>query len=296
MSTLNSSDITPSDAPESATASATASGTQFLYWEYARTPFASAMFLLPLLIFYEWSVFSVPDQELTNGAHQWVRTVMVNFGLNDLMVSVALFLGLVVWHYWSKLSFRLHYETLLGMWSESILFALLLIFMGQAQHLAMIEHPATDVPQIGQQFQQIFLTVYHPVTPPKQQLICYMGAGIYEELIFRLMMIPVCFYLLRLIFIPRLVSATLAVLTSGLLFAVAHEVTLADATVPLNELPTAVWGQIHSSDLRLFVFAFRWLAGVFFGVLFLLRGFGIAVGCHLIYDIFVGIMMQPESN
>ena len=37
-----------------------------------------------------------------------------------------------------------------------------------------------------------------------------------------------------------------------------------------------------------FAFVFRWMAGVFFAWVFVLRGFGIAVGTHTVYDILVG--------
>ena len=37
-----------------------------------------------------------------------------------------------------------------------------------------------------------------------------------------------------------------------------------------------------------FAFVFRWMAGVFFAWVFVLRGFGIAVGTHTMYDILVG--------
>ena len=36
-------------------------------------------------------------------------------------------------------------------------------------------------------------------------------------------------------------------------------------------------------------FLFRFLAGVFFAVLFRYRGFGIAVGTHAFYDVLVGL-------
>ena len=38
-----------------------------------------------------------------------------------------------------------------------------------------------------------------------------------------------------------------------------------------------------------FSFAFRFLAGAFFAVLFVYRGFGIAAGTHALYDIFVSV-------
>jgi len=41
---------------------------------------------------------------------------------------------------------------------------------------------------------------------------------------------------------------------------------------------------------NLYTFTFRFLAGVFFAVLFQLRGFGIAAGSHALYDIAVALM------
>ena len=37
-----------------------------------------------------------------------------------------------------------------------------------------------------------------------------------------------------------------------------------------------------------FAFIFRWLAGVYFAWVFVVRGFGVAVGAHTAYDILVG--------
>ena len=39
------------------------------------------------------------------------------------------------------------------------------------------------------------------------------------------------------------------------------------------------------------VFLFRALAGLYFGLLYQLRGFGVAVGTHASYDVLVGVLM-----
>jgi hypothetical protein len=41
-----------------------------------------------------------------------------------------------------------------------------------------------------------------------------------------------------------------------------------------------------------YVFLFRMLAGIYFALLFRLRGFGIAVGTHAFYDIIVGVTIS----
>jgi Type II CAAX prenyl endopeptidase Rce1-like len=68
----------------------------------------------------------------------------------------------------------------------------------------------------------------------------------------------------------KILASALAVTGSALLFALAHH-----AGTPAESF---TW----------FAFIFRWMAGVFFAWVFVIRGFGIAVGSHTGYDILVG--------
>jgi len=61
------------------------------------------------------------------------------------------------------------------------------------------------------------------------------------------------------------------------MFAAAHYIGQPDE--PLDLADILFW----------FSFLFRFLAGVFFSVLFVYRGFGIAAGTHAGYDILVGL-------
>ncbi len=45
----------------------------------------------------------------------------------------------------------------------------------------------------------------------------------------------------------------------------------------------------HGETFNSFSFAFRFLAGAFFAVLFVYRGFGVAAGTHALYDVFVSV-------
>ncbi len=101
-------------------------------------------------------------------------------------------------------------------------------------------------------------------------MVGYLGAGVYEETLFRLILVPLLWKALRLLQAPQVLASTLAVTGSALLFALAHH-----AGTPGE---TFTW----------FAFVFRWMAGVFFAWVFVLRGFGIAVGTHTLYDILVG--------
>ena len=106
----------------------------------------------------------------------------------------------------------------------------------------------------------------HPAAP----LIGFLGAGLYEEALFRLTLMPTFFYGLRLLQTPVIAANTLAVTGSALLFSLAHH-----AGSPGEAF---TW----------YAFIFRWMAGVFFAWVFVIRGFGIAVGTHTAYDILVG--------
>ena len=69
---------------------------------------------------------------------------------------------------------------------------------------------------------------------------------------------------------PEVLASTVAVTASALLFSLAHH-----AGTPGEAF---TW----------FAFIFRWLAGVYFAWVFVVRGFGVAVGTHTAYDILVG--------
>src|SRR5262249_17008443 len=110
-----------------------------------------------------------------------------------------------------------------------------------------------------------------PATGDSLRLILgFIGAGVYEETLFRLMLVPLFFHALRVLQAPTVLSSSLAVTGSALLFALAH------------------YAGAPGEAFTWFAFILRWMAGVFFAWVFVLRGFGIAVGSHIIYDILVG--------
>ena len=109
------------------------------------------------------------------------------------------------------------------------------------------------------------------VSPLVGDLIGSLGAGIFEELVFRLGLVS----LLALLFhrigstfaMPREVSALAAIVVAALLFAWFHH------------LPPA------SEPFHLNAFLFRSAAGLILGTLFVLRGIGVAVYTHAMYDV-----------
>jgi hypothetical protein len=111
-------------------------------------------------------------------------------------------------------------------------------------------------------------------TAPLAQVLTYIGAGIYEEVLFRLGLFAGFCALLRAVGLPWLIAVTLAAMTASLAFAAAHHI--------------GPYGEPMRPDF----FVFRTLAGLYFTVLFVSRGFGIAVGAHAGYDVLVGVVIR----
>jgi len=102
------------------------------------------------------------------------------------------------------------------------------------------------------------------------RLVMSLGAGVYEETVFRLLLLSsLAAVFEKAVGLGRRVAVLLAFAMSALAFSAMHHIP------PYGE------------PLRFGVFTFRFLAGLFFGVLFWFRGFAVAVYSHVCYDVYV---------
>jgi hypothetical protein len=101
-----------------------------------------------------------------------------------------------------------------------------------------------------------------------ESLVVSAGAGFHEELVFRLIGLGGLTWLLSRRFGSG-VSVVVALVVSSLLFALAHHVGAG------NEPFTAG------------AMAYRSLAGLYFGAIYLFRGFAVAAWTHALYDLYV---------
>ena len=103
-----------------------------------------------------------------------------------------------------------------------------------------------------------------------ERLIMSVGAGVHEEIVFRLLLLNgVVLLAEKVLSLRKGIAVVLAFAISSLLFSAAHHVG------PLGE------------ELRVGVFIFRALAGLVFAALYQFRGFAIAAYSHTLYDIYV---------
>ncbi len=154
------------------------------------------------------------------------------------------------------------------MWVEATLLALVLFVFAMALFRGAA-HPQSGTTEAMQSVQSVTsLSVADGPHDWKAQLILPIGAGIYEELVFRLIAIAVLHLLLvDVLALPDQYGAVGAVGLSAVAFAMYH----------FNAGNPFEWGK----------FAFYTAAGLYFAAVYVLRGFGIVAAVHAMYDIMV---------
>jgi membrane protease YdiL (CAAX protease family) len=224
------------------------------YWSISRTPLTSLVFTLPLVLAYEGGVLLLGRGSPRNGADVWLRTLLDSLGFGQYFLLPALTLaGLLAWHHIEHDRWQCSLGVLGAMAGECVLWAAALIGIARLQD----------------RFWPLAVAVGEGVL---SRLIAFCGAGLYEEVLFRLLLLPALAWILARLGAGTLTAAFWAVIFSSVLFSLAHYVG------PLGDV------------FNPYSFTFRFLAGVFFALLFTARGFGIAAGTHAVYDILVGLV------
>lgn len=230
------------------------------YLAATRHPWAAFLFVVPLLAAYETGVVWLGGDggRLRNGADGWVRAQLGLVGLVHNLVApaaVTLLLLARAWWRWADRPAE-PVPVWFGQVFESGLFALVLWQFGQ-NFGGLVERAGV----------RLDVTVG---TAQAARVLTFVGAGIYEEVLFRLCLFGGLCLLLRLAHVPAVLGVPMAAIAGAVAFAAAHHL------VPGGE------------PLSPGVFAFRTAAGLYFTAVYVARGFGIAVGAHAGYDVLVG--------
>ena len=226
------------------------------YWRYSRSAYYSAIAALPLLVIYE--ILIVLSQSrywgIRNAADVWIRTFLMAFDLQAqhltfVLIGISLALIPIAKSRARGMKLKANYFAL--MFAESLAFSLVLGVVLQS------------ILRIGGLYSG------GPGSGLMQNLALSVGAGLFEEIIFRVLLLNLLFLLLSPLFKKKVVSAVVAILLASFLFSLSHYVgTMAD-----------IW--------QLYSFMFRWAAGLLFTVLYFIRGFAITAYTHALYDIWV---------
>ena len=284
------------------------------YLERTSRPIYAIFFLLPFIVFYEIGTFLINTDVLNQSqlrvvAFVWLQNLLESLGFGGKFAWVAPPLAVVVilialqitsgkqWRFW--------FGDVLPMSVECILLAVPLIVL-----TLFLSSSAIPQDDISQDNNSAMLTSIKPLlscssiagdslsspsnqvgTDGKNQpllanIVTGIGAGIYEELVFRLILI--C--LLMLLFQDALKfthknSIIFSVLISATLFSAHHHINFLDGQ--FGQTMVFNWTE----------FCFRAIAGIYFALLFAIRGFGITAGTHAFYDIiatFINAVFFPQ--
>lgn len=235
------------------------------YWIQSRRPLVSLAFIVPLLAIYEGGVLALGPRAMRNGVDVWLRTLLdwIGFGQYFLLPLLTVSL-LLAWHHLTCERWQVKPRVLSLMAAECAVLGIALLMIAHAQ--GRLLHSITTP------FAPATMTVADwPGARMFGRLVGFFGAGIYEEVLFRLLMLPAAAAAIKMLGGSPRMCVVGAIAATSLLFSAAHYIG------PQGEA------------LQWFSFAFRLLAGGFFAMLFVYRGFGIAAGTHALYDIFAGL-------
>ena len=242
------------------------------YLRRSRAPRYSLLFALPLLLLYEGLSAALTGSAVAgvrNGADVLLKTLFVGLGGRDgLYVFGALLVGGGGWLVWrDRRRAREPYVPRVFAWMALESAAYAAAFGALVGWLTALVLAGPRALAIGGA----------AALPLPTQLVISLGAGLYEELAFRVLLVGALLWLFTaLLPAGRSVGTVLAVVLSALIFSAFHYVG------PLGDTFTVP------------SFAFRAIAGVVFSALYVARGFGVAAWTHALYDLGLSIL-QPGS-
>ena len=237
------------------------------YLTSTRAPRYSILFALPLLVSYEGlaALLSSPTGGFRNGADALFRGMFIALAGGRgpaLFMAAVILLGVgLVSRDMKRTREPLRLGYFAGMLVESALLAVafgLVIGTITAELLGAAHLLAIAAP-----------TGITAMSRPTR-LMLSLGAGLYEELFFRVVLVSGLTALGRAVLgLGRGTSATIAVIVSAILFSLFHYIPP------------------YGDQFQLASFTFRLLSGLAFSALYVTRGFGITAWTHALYDAFL---------
>lgn len=229
------------------------------YLAASRDPFTSAVLLVPLFLFYQVGILATGN--LRNGV-DFVTTTLFT-AVDGSIVAYLAFNGVVLAGFAiALLALRTkgHFEPRIVPWMMlectiyALLFGVVVVAMIRGLGLGGLLGVglAADAPGTMGLLDKVVMSA---------------GAGLYEEIVFRLVLMGGLFWLgHKVMTMPRFVAAALALVISSVVFSAVHHI---------------------SEPFTMSAFTFRLFAGAVFAGLYQARGLAVAAYTHAFYDVWV---------
>lgn len=229
------------------------------YFSETNSLLYSYLISLPLLLLYEVLIFiAQPDSEnvVRISVDVWIKTLFSYLGQDVLSITLILvaLLGIIVlYRERAKLS-SLRTGYFGGMLIESTVYAFLLSIL-----------IATAISSLLQMVQSSPIQSLSLL----QQLALSLGAGLYEELFFRVLLVSALLWIFKYFFNKKGIAYGTAILLAALIFSLVHYIG------------------VMGDPFTFSSFLFRFLFGLALNAIYVWRGFGVAAWTHAIYDLMV---------
>jgi hypothetical protein len=226
------------------------------YFQLSRSAHYSLVFAIPLLLAYEGLALLLNQSDLygvRNSADVFLKLFLSYVGIHGFFgFGAAMVVALIVLHWigGAPRFARVRLAILMGMLIESIVYSLVFGAVVGAITRLLLAQP-------------------FPLSRSAQIMVS-LGAGIYEEFVFRVLLLGALIFVChRLLHLQKLLAYGIAAILGATLFSAFHYIG------PFGD----PW-QLPS-------FLFRFIAGLILTGLYLARGYGITAYTHSLYDLWL---------
>jgi hypothetical protein len=231
------------------------------YLEQSQRPWVSLVAIFPLMAIYEAGTRGLLPGVSATSPDQLVATGLMLRGFNQLGATSSWLPALLTascllcWHFARRDQWQVRLPVVAGMWVEALLLAMPIALVGVAI------------------FRMIPLSAQ---SSAGDAILLSIGAGIYEEFVFRLVFFALAHTILTDVLKFKGPGVLVVIVTgSALLFAGYHCLGSEPFTWP--------------------AFVFRSVAGVVLGIIMLSRGFGVTVFSHVAYNLILVAVQQQAG-
>ncbi len=222
------------------------------YFSKSKSLFYSLLITLPLFLVYEIGIFFMFQTQASfvkNGGDVLIEEFIRMLGVNGYYAASSIFIIVLFFTLISQRknfkTFNISFNYLFFMIIESLVYAFLLLII--LQNIYLLQVAGDNI---------------------LSHFILSIGAGLYEELIFRFFLIFILLKIIPIIFkTKKFSSLILCISVSSALFSLFH--------------------YIGEESFTTITFTLRFLAGVYLSIIYINRGFGIVALTHAFYDLFV---------
>lgn len=227
----------------------------------------SLMFILPLIVLYQIGIVQ-SGSHVRNLAEVWMTGPIAILGVPAATaVNIALIIGVIAVLLRMRRTGSVSIAFAFLMALESVIYAFLM-FSGVSIAAHMLHQAFMDLLYTGR-LQEIVSSLF------SRQLLLGIGAGVYEELLFRVLFIGGgALVMNKVLRFSRAFSLIVLLILSSILFSAAHHV------------------ESTGEPFCRYVFIFRAISGFLLGIIFIVRGPGIPVATHAAYNILVLLSRQ----